>query len=155
MAKLNVSLSAVKYNFKSSENEYQGISRKYFPKWEGWSILDFGGTPSEYMVDEFYREFFWSKLMADGINSQSIADLILAFSVISGKKKAISKLQRVLNTEITGILSISDIRKLNKADTCYTFLGLFAEFIEFYVSVKTPERIKPLLSVYYKFLQNQ
>jgi hypothetical protein len=155
MAKLNVSLGAVKYHFKSSYYEYQGISRKYFPKWEGWSIIDFGGEPSEFLVDTFYKDFFWDKLQCDSIDNQHIADLLMAFAVISGKKKAISKLQRVIGAEVTTELSFKDILLLNTKEPSYIFLELFAECVEFYISVNTPERIKPLLSIYYKYIHER
>lgn len=156
MADIYKSLKHVKGSCKDSYGHFQGIDRKYFPKWEGWDILDYGGIPSDYVVDEFYREFFWDKLKGDLIEHQSLADLIMTFATVSGKKKVISKLQRVLNrlgVHIADELSASDMRRVNALDESKLFLGLFAEFVEFYVSVKTPERITPLLGVYYDYLR--
>lgn len=156
MADLYKSLKHVKGSCKDSYGNFQGIERRYFPKWQGWDILDYGGIPTDYSVDEFYREFFWGRLQGDLIEHQCLADLLMAFAVVSGKKKAINKLQRVLGTlgiPISDDISTSDIRKLNSLDTSKVFLGLFAEFVEFYMSVKTPERIKPLLGVYYDYLK--
>lgn len=156
MADLYKSLKYVKGSCKDSYGNFQGIERRYFPKWQGWDILDYGGIPSDYSVDEFYREFFWDKLQGDLITSQCLADLLMAFAAVSGKKKAINKLQRVLGTmdvEISDLIESTDIRKINSADTSKVFLGLFAEFVEFYMSIKTPERIKPLLGVYYNYLK--
>lgn len=156
MADLYKSLQYVKGSCKDSYGHFQGIERKYFPKWQGWDILDYGGVPSDYSVDEFYREFFWDKLQGDSIKHQYLADLLMAFAAVSGKKKAINKLQRVLGTlgvELSDELSTQDIRKINSIDTAKVFLGVFAECVEFYVSMKTPERIKPLLGVYYSYLR--
>lgn len=131
---------------------FNGIDRKYFPKWEGWDIVDSGNIPSDVCVDNFYNVFFWSKIRGDSINSQSVANLLMAFSIISGKKKAISKLQRVLGTDITGIVSNKDIITLNSENEKIVFLSLFAEFVEFYVNIRTPDKINSLLNVYYKYI---
>lgn len=154
MADLHKSLVHIKGQNKDSYGYFQGIERKYFPKWEGWEILDYGGIPSEYLVDSFYKEFFWGKLKMDLIDNQYLADLLMAFAVVSGKKKAINKLQRVLKVPLDDILSIDNINKTNSIDIDIVFLGVFAECVEFYVSMKTPERIKPLLGIYYNYLRD-
>lgn len=152
MANLYKSLTYVKSTYKDSYGVFQGIHRKYFPKWQGWDILDYGGIPSDYLVDEFYREFFWDRLKMDSIDNQCLADLLITFATVSGKKKAINKLQRILGIELADTLSIKDINLINNSNQELLFLNVFAEFVEFYVSVDTPERIKPLLNVYYKYL---
>lgn len=155
MADLYKSLIHVKNHNKDSYGYFQGIERKYFPKWQGWDILDYGGIPSDYLVDEFYREFFWDKIHVGFIDNQHLANLLMAFATVSGKKKAINKLQRVMNIPISDLIESKDIRKLNTLDTEKVFLALFAEFVEFYIAVKTPERIKPLLGVYYDYLKDR
>lgn len=157
MASLHESLKVLlstPENSRQASDYFQGISRKYFPRWEGWDILDYGGVPSDLCVMEFYKEFFWGKIQGDLIESQDIADLLLTFATISGKRKMTSKLQRVLNTNVTGILSDSDIIAMNASNPNEVFLGLLAEFVELYVSVNTPERIKPLLGIYYAYLNS-
>ena len=134
-------LKSTPENSKQTTECFQGISRKYFPRWQGWDILDYGGVPSDFCVDEFYREFFRDKIQGDLVESQDIADLLLTFATISGKRKMTSKLQRVLNTNVTGTLIDSDIAVMNSSNPNEVFLGLLAEFVELYVSVNTPERI--------------
>lgn len=149
MANLHEALKYLISTSKDTQCSFNGVSRKYFPKWEGWYIIDSGGTPSQEVLYTFYKDFFWDNIQGDLIETQCIANLLLTFATISGKRKMTSKLQRVLNTDITGILTLSNISQLNSSNPNEVFLRLLVEFVELYVSMNTPERIKPLLSVYY------
>ena len=147
MANLSKALTLVKANLshlnknsKANPLEYfYGIDRKYFPKWEGWSELDAGGTPSDASVADFYNQFFWQKLECNYIGDQHVANLLMAFAVISGKKKAISKLQRVLKREVTGQFDPCDIIYLNTSNATAVFLSLFSEITEFYISTNSTD----------------
>src|SRR5713226_8002006 len=97
---------------------YSGISRKNWPAWVGWSKLDqhklLPGFPDTLrddtrlsaMVKAFYSEQFWDNYF-NQINSQAIADKLLAMSVNFGKETAVSLLQRALGY-LQGKLVIED-----------------------------------------------
>lgn len=133
-------------------NLYYGISRKYFPKWEGWEILDkYGYVPSN-IVKEFYNIYFWARFRGDEIRDKHLASLLLAFSIYAGKKKAISKLQLVIGAEITGFISDSDISLLNRLDKDFLFLHLYTEIVEFMYTMSSVLDLKYVVSVYYDWV---
>jgi lysozyme family protein len=68
---------------------YKGISRKNFPNWKGWALIDLGKTikktvpeldeifetnlPLQGLVLDFYKANFWDEIKLDNINDQKIA----------------------------------------------------------------------------------
>ena len=136
-----------------SSIEYCGIQRKYFPKWEGWKIIDSGEIPDEELVDDFYNIFFWSKLKGDEIKSQELAELMFIFSVTNGKRKLIDKLDRVLGLESNGLLLSSTVSRINDTDTKYLFLHLYSEFAEFCIMMDKKKDFCKLLKIYNKFTE--
>ena len=63
---------------------FAGISRKNWPKWEGWSWIDAGDTPPLHMVRNFYFEHFWFPIQGDQIKDQRIADVLFGQYVNMG-----------------------------------------------------------------------
>lgn len=88
---------------------WKGISRKNFPGWSGWSIIDASkkqtGFPAnlqgnkhlEQLVRAFYKMEFWSRLSLDEVIDQRIAFEIFDTAVNCGVRIAGSFLQRALN----------------------------------------------------------
>lgn len=152
MAKLSLSLDDVLKPRGTSSSKYKGIDRKFFPKWNGWSYIDNEMYVPDLELREFFNIYFWAKLKCDYIDSQELASLLLTFAIDAGKKKAIMKLQRVIKTPITGIMSIDDIQKINVMDSSELFLRLYAEIIEFYISMKQEVNLSHALCIYYKWL---
>lgn len=136
---------------------YEGIERQYFPKWKGWEVLDNNKLTSDVLetldllVDSFYYDYFWVKLKCGDMNSTAISSLIFTFAVLSGKKKAVSKLQRVLGVKITGVMDSNTINELNSRDPERVFLRLYAECLEMYIggTSNSVSNTKKLLQVYY------
>ncbi len=73
---------------------YRGITRKNFPKWLGWAIIDKQPKPIKYnvvftnlepLVKAFYKANFWVKMQADNINSQPIAETVVDHFVNTGR----------------------------------------------------------------------
>lgn len=150
MASLNVSLNFIPS--KITPNEYKGISRVYFPKWEGWELLDNSKHIDESLVKDFYNKYFWARINGDLIEDQHMANLLFLFSVLSGKKKTLAKVRRILNFSD----SVSDteaIYKLNRVtNSDFTFLYLYAEIVEFLYSTNNIAYLSLLTKVYYKWL---
>src|SRR6185437_14947882 len=94
---------------------YRGISRKNFPDWEGWKILDKHkfdelfphsldwDTKLQALVISFYRANFWHY---DAIKVQAVADKIFDLAVNVGERHAISIVQTALNALLEGITLI-------------------------------------------------
>jgi len=88
---------------------YKGISRKFHPDWEGWTIIDkYKDKPDfkskikkdkelEKLVQKFYYENYWEKFNGDKL-PYLIAEELLEQSVVLGTWKTAGKnLQKALN----------------------------------------------------------
>ena len=109
---------------------YRGITRVHFPKWAGWGLLDIGKSMEE--VDEevvkFYEAYFYYNLKLDLLVNPAIACAVLNFATMHGKKKALQKLQKVVEEEIQGIELIEAFNDIGKCAEYHLLL----EFMEFY-----------------------
>jgi len=87
---------------------YKGISRKAWPYWEGWSIVDRwlnnwsnihpdDVSKLDYLVERFYRENFWDRISLSNIINQKIANELFDTGVNAHPKKAVRFLQTALN----------------------------------------------------------
>lgn len=93
-------------NDKGGET-YCGISRKAWPKWDGWEYIDRlnkdglsidKAEPALVQsVRQFYHFNFWLPLRADEIESQEIANYLFDFAVNSGIGDAVKALQKANN----------------------------------------------------------
>ena len=87
---------------------YCGISRRWFPLWEGWALVDrlkgdkgalkASLTLSD-MVRRFYKEEFWLGLGCDEIDKMShfVSSELYDTAVNVGKREAVKFLQESLN----------------------------------------------------------
>jgi len=83
----------------SGKETYCGISRKYFPTWEGWATVDSNkplrtgqiikDIKLEYMVEEFYRHNFWNAINGDNLPDQDTANQVYDASVNIGVQEAL------------------------------------------------------------------
>lgn len=157
MPNINQTLKVLLPNISKyqSKYSYKGIERKFFPKWECWKALDDGLPITDVDIHDFYKEYFWDKLLCDEFKSQYIVNLLMTFAIISGKKKAISKLNRIIGISNKDLLDDISISIINSSNQDTIFLALFADIVEFYVSINTPEKINPLVHIYYDYLNRE
>lgn len=86
---------------------YRGITRKNYPDWKGWAIVDkrlplkqgaiIQDANIEKLVSEFYTENFLDKLRFDDLNSDMIRVHLFDMSVNAGIKNAVKLLQKAIN----------------------------------------------------------
>ncbi len=91
---------------------YKGISRKWYPDWPGWLIIDdlkqthsgsalnkalSNSKPLDQRVQEFYISERWEPLRCAEIDSQAVVNELFDTSVLMSKKWATRFLQRALN----------------------------------------------------------
>lgn len=78
---------------------YKGISRIFWPNWEGWEAVDDGRNPSTETIELFYWENFWNRMQGDAIAcySEVVTDRMFDIAVNMGVNRAVSYLQRSLN----------------------------------------------------------
>lgn len=101
---------------------YKGISRKAWPAWGGWEIIDqmkkgagFPGNLEQFvtlqqMVRDFYKQVFWDTLKLDSVNNQVVANELYDTAVNMGVKTAAVFLQRVLNVANKNGTYYSDLK---------------------------------------------
>lgn len=104
---------------------YAGISRKNWPKWEGWKDIDNGRIPDPRKVATFYREGFWDVIHGDAIVSQRIATSIFSFAVHAGESTAVRLAQRAASVRDDGVVGKMTLFALNSVDADL-FLAKFA-----------------------------
>lgn len=127
----------------SGGETYKGVSRKWFPKWKGWSLIDLVEDKSkleevEELQEEvaaFYYAYFWYKIKADRINNALFAEILFITSVNLGKKTAIKKLQRILKVVPDGLVGSKTINALNSANEDKFIYQFVIELVDFYVQV--------------------
>lgn len=86
---------------------YRGISRRYWPGWTGWAIIDsysVANIPSEgtnheldLAVRTFYKDHFWNRFEGDKVPHQDIANELFDTGVNMSMSRAIEFLQEALN----------------------------------------------------------
>jgi len=112
---------------------YCGISRKNWPTWRGWVIID-KAKPLKYnqilkdkhladLIEVFYYEHFWKPILGDKINDQRIACFLFDFYVNSGYH-AIKAIQRVVKAKDDGIMGAQTLAAINSADPVAVFAEL-------------------------------
>jgi len=106
---------------------FRGISRKFWPNWSGWDIIDLAKTQSNFpanlksnidlndLVIEFYKENFWDRWQADKINNQSIASIIVDWLLNSGIW-GIKIPQRILGLVEDGIVGPKTLNAVNSSN---------------------------------------
>ncbi len=122
---------------------YRGISRRWFPKWGGWSVVDTYEDKSQLQyneelekeVENFYYAFFWIKIHAHEIEDDFVAQMVFNFSVNMGKKVIAKKIQRVLQVTPDGIIGPQTLAALNSINRDVFVYHFLLEIVEFYVQL--------------------
>ncbi len=109
---------------------YAGVSRKSFPNWAGWAIVDAekrrkgGSLPWNYeidspqlaaMVQNHAKQVFWDYFKADGIASQEVADILVDWGWASGPATAAMGVQQLLKLPADGRIGSVTLNAINKA----------------------------------------
>jgi len=134
------------YANNSSDNggeTYKGISRKWFPRFNGWSLIDLEENKSELdenaqlqdLVADFYYTYFWYKLKCHLIDTPQIAEMVFITGVNVGKKVCAKKVQRILGVKQDGLIGNITISALNKKDPADFIRHFVLELVDFYLQV--------------------
>lgn len=104
---------------------YCGISRKFFPAWLGWILVDAAKheTPFpailktkvdlQHLVIDFYKKEFWDKIEGDKIYGDDIAFLLVDSAVNEGIVPAVKRAQVLCGLEATGHVNDELLNALN------------------------------------------
>jgi lysozyme family protein len=101
---------------------YFGISRKNFPTWSGWKIIDQEKTKKsikagtkfpnlEAPIKAFYKKTFWDSLQSDQIVNQSVAEILVDWKINGGFQP--TTLQKMLGVAQDGKIGKNTISVLN------------------------------------------
>jgi lysozyme family protein len=98
---------------------FAGITRKWYPDWSGWEIIDYcpnGNYPQKLFdaVEMFYKETFWDKIKGDSILSNNCAETIYDFSINAGIATSIKLTQITLGLQPDGIFGKVTLGVLNQ-----------------------------------------
>jgi len=131
----------------SGGETWRGISRKNYPRWEGWPIVDnYKESPVfpknmrsdkglEEMVKKFYKVSQWDTLRGDEIANQSIANFIADWAVNAGRSVPVKHAQEILGVQQYGILGQQTLAAINSTDGPDFFKKLKAAREQFYFDV--------------------
>lgn len=127
---------------------YAGITRKNFPQWGGWAIVDaskplrnnevISTDQMTGLVESFYKTNFWDTIQLNAINSQRVANFTFDWNVNSGKF-AVRGLQTAAGVAADGIIGPMTIAAVNAADENEMMTKLKAERIAFYNGIVARE----------------
>ncbi|OIO57354.1 MAG: N-acetylmuramidase [Alphaproteobacteria bacterium CG_4_10_14_0_2_um_filter_63_37] len=115
----------------------RGISRKNFPTWGGWGLIDQaksapgfpGGLDGNALLQEqiaaFYKGEFWDRVRGDAIADQQVAASIFDFAVNAGVGTSARLAQKAAGAAVDGAIGPNSVAAINGTDP-RTFLALFA-----------------------------
>lgn len=98
---------------------YAGISRRWYPTWSGWSIVDaykpdrlaapVCAAALQVAVHAFYRHYYWDPLRCEELQRQDIATELFEQAVNLGARRAVEHLQRAVNVVWLGTVAVDSI----------------------------------------------
>lgn len=120
-----------------------GISRKWFPRWSGWEIVDAAEDKQALKDDEtilklvgdFYYTYFWYKIKAHMIDDPEVAEMLFITAVNVGKRVAVRKTQRILGVAVDGIIGDQTVGALNSIDSEKFLYQFVLELVDFYLEI--------------------
>lgn len=115
---------------------YRGISRRTFPNWLGWTLVDAtlnktslnSNAALQILVVSFYRDNFWRY---DAIDSQAVANKIFDCAVNIGSAHSNKIAQQLAGCNPDGIIGPASITAINSMDS-NVFLNGFRAAAEVY-----------------------
>lgn len=133
------------HNDRGGES-YAGISRKNWPNWAGWAIIDkakplkqgqfIKNKRLDGLVEVFYYENFWKRTRGDQIQSQEIANFLFDWLVNSGYH-SVKALQRLVGVTDDGVMGPQTVAAVNSSDPMDLFSRYKAARLKFLKDIIT------------------
>lgn len=124
---------------------YCGVARKFFPKWDGWDIIDrvkknagrklrvnekINDPALNTLINQFYYKYFWKPLRCDQIKNQIISEHLFDCGINLGKRSAVKFFQKSYNQEsdrrgklvVDGLIGPNTIKAINSKPNFENFL---------------------------------
>lgn len=93
---------------------YAGISRRAWPRWEGWVLIDAGKPVPVALVRTFYLGNFWLRFRCDQINDQDVAECVFLGAI--NAEASVRLLQIVLGVKQDGAIGPQTLAAINAAE---------------------------------------
>ncbi len=119
---------------------FAGIARRRWPDWEGWKIIDAGGTPDTHLVRAFYREHFWDAIRGDEIEDQRVASTLFDFAVNAGTGTAVHLAQIVVGVSPDGVIGPKTLNALDTVNPDTFVLSYTLAKIARYAQIATRDK---------------
>lgn len=124
----------------SGAETYCGISRKHYPDWEGWPLVDaakpledgdkIADKALEEMVKTFYYVTKWRDINGEGIVSQKVAHMLMDYQVHSGDIATMA-VQAIVGAKQDGWIGPVTLAAINKMPEKLLFEQLKQQRIAF------------------------
>lgn len=138
---------------------YKGISRKNWPLWLGWHIVDLLKKQPKFPanledndelqseVEGFYLVNFWNRICGSLVADQGAANSIMDFAVNAGVTPASKLAQRAAKVEDDGVIGKDSITAINSVNAELFLLRFAIAKIRKYVEIvkKRPASLKYLV----------
>lgn len=119
----------------SGKETYAGVSRKWYPKWPGWELIDSYKSKPNFpeslkldnllpeLVRDFYFAEFWIPLHINNISNDELKLQIFDMGVDAGINTSIQLLQEILNVVTDGICGLKTTKAANsyKGDIVFEY----------------------------------
>ena len=82
-----------------------------------------------------FKTGYWDKILGDGIRSQSVANIIVDWCWMSGVKRVIKRVQKLLNVKADGIFGPKTLAALNAVNPSTMFLCIKSARVDYYKEI--------------------
>jgi lysozyme family protein len=117
-----------------------GITRKNYPIWPGWTLVDLGNGDVDTLkpfVRQFYLQEFWTPLSCDKL-PDPVATVLLGFAVNAGKGTAVRALQRLVGATPDGSMGPQTLAAINRRQSDFELpYDLLGEQLDHYTECST------------------
>jgi len=128
---------------------YAGISRRRWPDWPGWAVIDRDGpdaVPAD-LVAEFYHRNFWRPVCGDLLPCQAIAEAVFDYAVNAGVVLAVKTAQNLVGVAVDGVCGARTAAALKEVEPRWFLAAYGMRRVAYYAALcqKRPGMKKFLL----------
>ena len=120
------SVGYVNRKIDTGKETIAGVSRKWWPNWDGWEIIDAAKNKPNFpdslisntrlfdLLFDFYTVNYWNIIQGDKITDQGTAERLLDGTILEGSHPAIEREEATFHLPLTGKMSDELINRLNQ-----------------------------------------
>lgn len=85
--------------------------------------------------ENIFKKGYWDKILGDAIKSQSVANIIVDWCWMSGTKRVIKRIQKILRVKSDGIFGPMTLAALNASEPRNLFLVIKSARVDYYKEI--------------------